>query len=76
MWRNEKRSSLGSLDTTSTYQTNSAIAQDSSQVSKLYTVTVDINLTHSTDRPLNPITAPPAMEKSEYEKIRDANVAE
>ena len=35
-----------------------------------------MNLIHSVNRPLDPVPALPEMEKSEYERIREANIAE
>ena len=35
-----------------------------------------MNLIHSVNRPLDPVPALPEMEKSEYERIRDANIEE
>ena len=54
----------------------SANVQDSSQVRKWCTIAVNRNLIHSVNRPLDPIPAHPEMEKSEYERIRDANIEE
>jgi len=35
-----------------------------------------MNLIHSVNRPLDPVPVLPEMEKSEYERIRDANIEE